>query len=107
VPTVVAGDGHRFVVASGTPALATGGSGDVLAGFIGAFLARGLAAPVAAALGAHALGRAAEVATALNSARATRPADVLAAVPALWKRWAEEPRARPPVLAELDPPILA
>src|SRR2546430_5314764 len=29
------------VVASGNPGLATGGSGDLLAGFIGAFLARG------------------------------------------------------------------
>ncbi|HEY1832508.1 MAG TPA: NAD(P)H-hydrate dehydratase [Acidimicrobiales bacterium] len=44
---------------SGTPALATAGTGDVLSGIIAAFLARGLDAPTAAALGAHAHGRAA------------------------------------------------
>src|SRR2546426_11778477 len=56
VPTVVADlRGPIHVVASGNPGLATGGSGDLLAGFIGAFLARGGAAPEAAALGAHAL----------------------------------------------------
>jgi len=108
VPTVIAAQGFpSLVVAAGTPALATGGSGDVLAGFIGAFLAAGVPAPDAAALGAQALGRAAEFAAALNSARAVRPADVMAAVPGLWKRWAEEPRVRPPILLELDPPILA
>jgi NAD(P)H-hydrate epimerase len=107
VPTVVApSHGPSVVVAAGTPALATGGSGDVLAGLIGAFLARGLAPHHAAALGAQAMGRAAESAAALNSARAVRPAEVLAAVPSLWKRWAEEPRPRPPVLCELDPPLL-
>jgi NAD(P)H-hydrate epimerase len=38
VPTVVADNaGHTAVVASGNPALATGGSGDLLSGFVGAF----------------------------------------------------------------------
>jgi len=37
--------GPIHVVASGNPGLATGGSGDLLAGFIGAFLARGSAGP--------------------------------------------------------------
>lgn len=46
--------------ASGDPSLATGGSGDVLAGFIGALLARGLSPRDAARLGAHAHGRAGE-----------------------------------------------
>jgi NAD(P)H-hydrate epimerase len=45
--------------AAGVPALATAGTGDVLAGIIGAFLARGVAAHEAAALAAHAHGRAA------------------------------------------------
>jgi ADP-dependent NAD(P)H-hydrate dehydratase / NAD(P)H-hydrate epimerase len=44
---------------SGVPALATAGSGDVLSGIIGAFLARGVPAHQAAALAAHAHGRAA------------------------------------------------
>ncbi len=45
--------------AAGVPALATAGTGDVLSGIIGAFLARGVAPLMAAALAAHAHGRAA------------------------------------------------
>jgi NAD(P)H-hydrate repair Nnr-like enzyme with NAD(P)H-hydrate dehydratase domain len=41
------------------PALATAGTGDVLSGVIGAFLARGVPAHLAAALAAHVHGRAA------------------------------------------------
>jgi NAD(P)H-hydrate epimerase len=44
---------------AGGPALATAGSGDVLSGIIGAFLARGVCAHEAAALAAHVHGRAA------------------------------------------------
>jgi ADP-dependent NAD(P)H-hydrate dehydratase / NAD(P)H-hydrate epimerase len=44
---------------AGVPALATAGTGDVLSGVIGAFLARGTPAHLAAALGAHVHGRAA------------------------------------------------
>jgi NAD(P)H-hydrate epimerase len=107
VPTVVAApDNPSLVVAAGTPGLATGGSGDVLAGFIGAFLARGLAPQAAAALGALALGRAAEIAATTVSTRAARPADVMAAVPTLWKDWGTQPRVDPPVLAWLPPPPL-
>lgn len=107
VPTVVAGsEGSWYVTASGNPALATGGSGDLLAGFIGAFLARGLGPAEAAALGAQVLGRAADLAASQLSVRATRPADVLAALPELWRRWADLPVPVPPVLAELDPPQL-
>jgi NAD(P)H-hydrate epimerase len=45
--------------ASGSPRLATAGTGDVLSGVIGAFCARGVPALEAAALGAHVHGRAA------------------------------------------------
>lgn len=59
--TVVAGpDGAVRLVTAGSPRLATAGSGDVLAGVIGAFLARGVAPLDAAALGAHVHGRAAD-----------------------------------------------
>jgi len=47
-----------LLAAAGTPALATAGTGDVLSGIIGAFLARGLDAPRAAALAAHVHGEA-------------------------------------------------
>ena len=48
-----------LLVSAGMPALATAGTGDVLSGIIGAFMARGVEAQLAAALGAHAHGRAA------------------------------------------------
>jgi len=107
VPTVIADlRGPEHVVASGNPGLATGGSGDLLAGFIGAFLARGTAPAEAAALGAHALGRAAEQGARQWTARSLRPADVLAALPDVWRAWKSQKPARPPVLVELDPPDL-
>ncbi len=107
VPTVIAtADRPLRVIATGNPALATGGSGDLLAGFIAGFLARGLDPHDAAALGAFTLGRGAEVASELHSVRATRPADVLAAVPEVWRRLAEPAAIMPPILLELPPPAL-
>lgn len=57
------GGGHPDVLLAdaGGPALATAGSGDVLGGIIGAFLARGVAAREATALAAHVHGRAASL----------------------------------------------
>jgi ADP-dependent NAD(P)H-hydrate dehydratase / NAD(P)H-hydrate epimerase len=108
VPTVVADlRGPAHVVASGNPGLATGGSGDLLAGFIGAFLARGTAAVEAAALGAHSLGRAAEQGAKQWTARSLRPADVLAALPEVWRAWKDVKPDSPPVLAQLDAPEVA
>jgi ADP-dependent NAD(P)H-hydrate dehydratase / NAD(P)H-hydrate epimerase len=108
VPTVIADlRGPMHVVASGNPGLATGGSGDLLAGFIGAFLARGSAGPEAAALGAHALGRAAEHGARQWSARSLRPADVLAALPDIWRAWTGAQPLEPPLLSVLEPPETA
>jgi hydroxyethylthiazole kinase-like uncharacterized protein yjeF len=108
VPTVIADlRGPIHVVASGNPGLATGGSGDLLAGFIGAFLARGTAPAEAAALGAHALGRAAEHGARQWTARSLRPADVLAALPDIWRAWRDVKPGRPPVLAVLEAPEVA
>ena len=49
---VAAPDGRTYLVANGTERLATAGTGDVLSGLIGAFLAAGTPAPEAAAAGA-------------------------------------------------------
>jgi len=57
--TAVAGSGAVLLSAAGSTRLATAGTGDVLSGVIGAFLARGVPAAAAAALGAHVHGRAA------------------------------------------------
>jgi len=52
-PTLIAGDGHLIVVDSGGPELATMGTGDVLAGMIGALTACGMPMIEAAATAAH------------------------------------------------------
>ncbi|MGY2067698.1 NAD(P)H-hydrate dehydratase [Blastococcus sp. SYSU DS0619] len=63
--TVVADpDGTAFVNATGTPWLATAGTGDVLSGIAGALLATGLPAAEAAAVAAHVHGRAGQLAAA-------------------------------------------
>lgn len=57
--TVAAPDGRALVVTAGSDRLATAGTGDVLSGVIGAFVARGIDPFAAAALAAHVHGRAA------------------------------------------------
>ena len=98
VPTVVtAPDGRSLVSATGTPALATGGSGDLLSGIAGTLVAQMDDTLDAAACAAWVHGRAAEIAD-RGGARGTTLADVTEAL----GRW-NEPIApvRPPVLAEL------
>jgi hydroxyethylthiazole kinase-like uncharacterized protein yjeF len=63
--TVVADpDGAAYVNATGTPWLGTAGSGDVLSGLLGAVLAAGLDAPLAAATAAYVHGVAGQLAAA-------------------------------------------
>ncbi|MEO8636046.1 MAG: NAD(P)H-hydrate dehydratase [Gemmatimonadales bacterium] len=109
VPSVVATPGRPPVtVASGNPGLATGGSGDILSGISGSFLAAGQSPDAAVALAAHALGRAADLAARRTTARGLRPMDVVAALPDLWRAWESlrqlRPAPRPPVLLELEAP---
>jgi ADP-dependent NAD(P)H-hydrate dehydratase / NAD(P)H-hydrate epimerase len=59
---VAAADGRAYVNTTGTPWLGTAGSGDVLSGLIGALLAGGLDAPLAAAVAAHVHGVAGQIA---------------------------------------------
>nr|WP_204261825.1 NAD(P)H-hydrate dehydratase [Blastococcus saxobsidens] len=61
---VAAPEGTAFVNATGTPWLATAGTGDVLSGIAGALLATGLPLAEAAAVAAHVHGRAGQVAAA-------------------------------------------
>jgi NAD(P)H-hydrate epimerase len=58
--TLVACESGLFINPTGHPVLATGGSGDVLAGFVGGLLARGLQGVDAARVGAWRHGRAGE-----------------------------------------------
>jgi NAD(P)H-hydrate epimerase len=96
-PTVIfAPDGKRYVVARGTAALGTGGSGDLLAGIAGTMLAQTLDAPTSASCAAWVHGRAAEF---CEYVRGTTLEDVLYALPRAWNEG--EPPVNPPVLAEL------
>lgn len=108
VPTVVAAEGHAVLtVAAGNPGLATGGSGDVLAGILGALLAQQVVLPDAAAMAAEALGEAADQAARRTTARAMRPMDVVAALPDIWRAWArvrDGDSVHSPVLFELPAP---
>jgi ADP-dependent NAD(P)H-hydrate dehydratase / NAD(P)H-hydrate epimerase len=109
VPTVITRRGTRtWTVGAGNPGLATGGSGDVLSGIVGALLAQGLDGPVAAACGAQALGRAGDLAARRVTARGMRPMDVIAALSDVWRGWETlqrvPPPPAPPVLFELEGP---
>ena len=61
---VAAPDGRAWLNRTGTPWLATAGSGDVLSGLIGSLLATGLDPPLAAAAGAYLHGVAGQLAAA-------------------------------------------
>jgi NAD(P)H-hydrate epimerase len=96
-PTVVFDpDGSRMVVASGTPVLATGGSGDALSGIVTTLLAQGCAPSLAAACAAWVHGRAGEL---TGSARGHRMSDVLDMLPQAWA--VDEVPVRYPVIASL------
>jgi hydroxyethylthiazole kinase-like uncharacterized protein yjeF len=96
-PTVIfAPDGERYVVARGSAALGTGGSGDLLDGIAGTLLAQTSDPTRAACCAAWIHGRAAEF---CGYVRGTTLEDVLYALPRAWSE-ADSPVAAP-VLAEL------
>jgi len=81
--TIVAEPGGEVAISpGGAPALATAGTGDVLAGVIGALLAKGLPAPHAAAAGVFAHLRAGRLAAAPHGPDPVVASDVIAALPA-------------------------
>jgi NAD(P)H-hydrate epimerase len=87
--TVVgAPDGRAWFVTAGSPRLATAGTGDVLSGIIGAFLAAGLPGPEAAALAAHVHGRAARLGPAVGL--------VAGDLPDLVSQWLSHPPSTAP-----------
>ena len=109
-PTVIsAPDGRVAVVAAGSPALGTGGSGDVLSGIVTTLLAQ-LGDPfAAAAAGAWVHGRAGELAAGIDhpvleqsarcSVRGATLGDVIDALPMAWRL--DDPAPRAPILAVL------
>ena len=96
-PTVIFSPvGDRVVVARGSAALGTGGSGDLLAGIAGTLLAQMDDPMEAAACAAWIHGRAAEL---CEHVRGTTLEDVLYALPRAWNE--PEPQPQSPVLAIL------
>jgi NAD(P)H-hydrate epimerase len=101
VPTVLSGPtGTRLVSAAGSPVLATGGSGDLLAGIAVTMLAQTGDSLTSAAVAAWVHGRAAELAGA-DRIRGVSLDDVVRAMPAVWESVRRRTRSAYPVLAEL------
>lgn len=81
-PTVIAtADGDVWVNPTGNAGLATGGSGDVLAGMIGALLGQRSTGSTAALLGNYLHGLSADLATVGIAERALLPGDVIDTLP--------------------------
>jgi NAD(P)H-hydrate epimerase len=80
--TVIAERGQSLAFnTTGTPAMATGGMGDVLTGICAAFLAQGIAPMAAGCAGSWLLGRAAEIAEIPAAPESLSPTQVIQALP--------------------------
>jgi NAD(P)H-hydrate epimerase len=100
VPTIVAApDGRVHICAAGSPALATGGSGDILAGVLGTLAAQMSDLFNAAICSAWVHGRAGELAALRYSARGASLDHVLEQLSEVWSETQESPNQ--PVLCEL------
>ena len=108
VPTVVAAPGlPSLVSATGNPGLATGGTGDVLAGMAATWLARGAPPQTAGAAAAHVHGRAAEDVARHRSVRSLRPDDLLGVLSPLWRELSDHKvEIVAPILDELEPVVV-
>jgi NAD(P)H-hydrate epimerase len=86
--TVVAAPGRpAAVIPTGNPGMATGGTGDVLAGLCGALLAGGLSPFEAACVGAWVHGAAGDLAAARLGQRGLLAGDLGEAIGEIWARW--------------------
>lgn len=77
VTTVVTNGKDLYLVDKGSPAMAKGGSGDVLSGIIGGLLARGIEPFISAYAGAYISGRAGEIATIKINEYSALPTDTV------------------------------
>ncbi len=85
---LAARDGHWFINTTGNPGLSSAGTGDVLAGMLGALLGQGLSAESSMVLGVHLHGAAADA----LAAQGDGPVGILAgelplAARRLWNAW--------------------
>jgi len=90
--TIVAGpDGRACVIPTGNPGMATGGTGDVLSGVVGALLARGLDGWTAAVAAAYLHGAAGDEAAARRGQESLVAGDLLESIPAVLRGLAAAP----------------
>jgi NAD(P)H-hydrate epimerase len=80
-------DGAVFINPTGNAGMATGGSGDVLAGMTGALLAQGLSTEDAAVVGAWAHGAAGDLAVQRRGQLGLIASDLLEHLGDVWTRW--------------------
>ena len=86
--TVVADpDGPAAIIPTGNPGMATGGTGDVLAGLLGALLAGGLRPREAARVAAWVHGRAGDIAARRFGERGMLASDLAEAIATVWSEW--------------------
>jgi ADP-dependent NAD(P)H-hydrate dehydratase / NAD(P)H-hydrate epimerase len=90
---VAAPDGRTFINPTGNPGMATGGTGDVLAGAIGAWMAQILDAEAACRLGVFLHGSAGDLAAEAEGQVAMTAGDVVRHLGAAWQRLAEPERS--------------
>src|SRR5205807_9060449 len=92
---LVARDGHWFINASGNPGLASAGTGDVLAGMLGALLAQRYSGESALVLGVHLHGAAADALASHGSGPVGLTAgELIDPARKLWNAWLGQPNAR-------------
>jgi NAD(P)H-hydrate epimerase len=83
---VGAPDGRVLVNPTGNPGMASGGTGDVLTGMLGAFLARGLEPGAAMLASVYLHGSAGDIAAERVGEEALIARDVIAAIPEAFRR---------------------
>lgn len=102
--TIVAEPSGRYGInVFGTPAMATAGSGDMLAGLLGGLLAQGLDPAMAARQGTAIHGLAGEAAAEFGAHRAILATDLLSGLPEALQLLARTPDAGAPLRAIGDP----
>lgn len=80
-------DGTVFINPTGNPGMATGGTGDVLAGVCGALLAQGLSPEDAAVTGVYAHGLAGDLVAKRKGLMGLIASDLLVGLGEVWVRW--------------------
>lgn len=80
-------DGTVFINPTGNPGMATGGTGDVLAGLCGALLAQGLSTEDAAVAGTWVHGLAGDLAKEKHGEMGLVASDLLDGLGEVWRRW--------------------